>query len=52
VSIDRKEIDELEISKKSAMPDGLFKQMTKDEILDLIAYLISGGEPSHELFKQ
>jgi putative heme-binding domain-containing protein len=51
VSIDRKEIDEIIVSKTSPMPQGLFNRMTKDEILDLIAYIISGGDSKHELFK-
>ncbi|MEZ6131353.1 MAG: c-type cytochrome [Planctomycetaceae bacterium] len=50
VNIDRKEIDELIVSKTSPMPEGLFNRMTQDEILDLIAYVISGGDSQHELF--
>ncbi len=50
VSIDRKEIDEIVVSKTSPMPAGLFNKMTKDEILDLIAYLISVGDQQHEYF--
>ncbi|MGY8770690.1 MAG: c-type cytochrome [Pirellulales bacterium] len=52
VNIDRKEIEELMVSKTSPMPEGLFNQMTKDEILDLIAYLISGGDAKHAFFKK
>lgn len=51
VSIDRKEIEEMEVSKVSAMPEGLFSRMTKDEILDLTAYLLSGGKPEHPYFQ-
>ncbi len=43
-------LDELEISKTSPMPQGLFSRMTKDEILDLVAYLISAGNAKHEYF--
>lgn len=50
VNIDRKEIEELVVSKTSPMPVGLFNRMKQEEVLDLIAYLISGGDPSHELF--
>jgi hypothetical protein len=32
------------------MPQGLFSRMTKDEILDLVAYLISAGNAKHEYF--
>ena len=51
VSIDRKKIEELIVSKTSPMPVGLFNRMTKDEILDLLAYVISGGDTAHEFFK-
>ena len=34
------------------MPNGLFNRMTKDEILDLTAYLISGGDAQHEYFRE
>lgn len=51
VSIDRNEIEEMEVSKVSAMPEGLFGRMTSEEILDLIAYLISGGNAEHEYFQ-
>lgn len=52
VSIDRNEIEQLVVSKTSPMPAGLFDRMTKDEILDLTAYLISGGDAAHEFFKK
>ena len=51
VNIDRKKIEELIVSKTSPMPVGLFNRMTKDEILDLLAYVISGGDTQHEFFK-
>lgn len=51
VTIDRKTIEQMVVSKTSPMPKGLFNRMTKDEILDLTAYLISGGDSRHELFE-
>ena len=51
VNINRNSIDELIVSKTSPMPAGLFNRMTKDEILDLTAYLISGGDSGHEYFQ-
>lgn len=51
VSVDRKEIEEMEVSKVSAMPSGLFDRMTEDEILDLTAYLLSGGNADHAYFQ-
>lgn len=51
VTINRNTIDEMLMSKTSPMPAGLFNRMTKEEILDLVAYLISGGDSGHEYFR-
>ena len=51
VSINRNEIEQLVVSNTSPMPSGLFSRMTKEEIMDLTAYLLSGGDASHELFQ-
>ena len=50
VDIDRKEIESMSVSKVSPMPTGLMNRMTKEEILDLLAYLISGGDPKHQFY--
>ncbi len=50
VTINRNTIEEIIVSKTSPMPTGLFNRMKKDEILDLIAYLISGGDAGHPSF--
>lgn len=52
VNINRNNIEEIVISKTSPMPTGLFNRMTKEEILDLTAYLISGGDSKHEYFRK
>ncbi len=52
VKIDRKKIEELMVSKTSPMPVGLLNRMTKEEILDLVAYVVSAGNPKHEFFKK
>ncbi|MCC9604979.1 c-type cytochrome [Blastopirellula sp. JC732] len=52
VNINRNDIEEMAVSKISAMPTGLFKSMTKEEILDLTAYLISGGDSGHGFFQK
>ncbi|WP_419189829.1 c-type cytochrome [Stieleria marina] len=52
VSIDRKEIELMEVSKVSAMPKGLFNRLTQDEIMDLLAYVISGGNSEHAYFQK
>ena len=52
ISLDRKSIESLEMSKVSAMPTALLNLLTKDEILDLMAYIISSGNRSHSLFQK
>ena len=52
VNIDRKEIEVMEVSKVSAMPTGLIDRMTEAEVLDLVAYLLSGGNPDHPYFRE
>ena len=37
-------------SKTSPMPDGLVNILTKEEILDLLAYLESAGSKQHAAF--
>jgi hypothetical protein len=34
------------------MPTGLLAQLTQDEILDLLAYVLSGGDPNQEFFRK
>lgn len=45
------EIDEITQSKTSLMPAGLVNTLTRDEILDLIAYIESRGDPQHANFQ-
>ncbi len=49
-NVKRDEIEETLISKISMMPTGLINTLNKDEILDLIAYLQSGGDPDAPVF--
>ena len=52
VTIDRKKIESLETSKVSPMPEGLIDTLKEDEILDLMAYLLSRGDRNHAMFKK
>ena len=52
VRLNRNEIDEINISKVSPMPKGLLAKMTREEILDLVAYVISAGDSKHKVFKE
>lgn len=49
-NVDANELKSIEPSPVSMMPPGLVNTMSPDDILDLLAYLISGGDPEHELF--
>ena len=51
VSIDRKEVKSIEPSKVSSMPPMLLMMLKKDEILDLTAYILSGGDKSNAAFQ-
>lgn len=48
--IDREDIEETLVSKTSMMPNGLINTLNKQEILDLVAYLQSGGDPDSPVF--
>ncbi len=51
VNIERSKVESIEISEVSPMPPGLLSMLTKEEILDLLAYVLSGGDPSNAMFK-
>ncbi|MFL2921585.1 MAG: c-type cytochrome, partial [Limisphaerales bacterium] len=40
----------IEASPISMMPPGLINTMSEDDVLDLLAYFISGGDPKHPAF--
>lgn len=50
--VKKADVQERKASKLSPMPEGLANVLTKDEILDLIAYLQSGGKPMARAFKK
>jgi putative heme-binding domain-containing protein len=52
VGVDRKMIDEMFPSKTSMMPQGLMDTLKREEVLDLMAYLLSRGNRNHEMFKK
>ena len=52
VTIARTEIDELEASSISTMPMSLLITFTRDEILDLLAFVQSGGQPENPVFSK
>jgi putative heme-binding domain-containing protein len=52
VRVDRKLIESMKPSKVSMMPTGLLDTFKEDEVLDLLAYILSRGDRAHALFKK
>lgn len=52
VTVKKSEIESRSLSKISPMPAGLLNTFTKEEILDLLAYLESLGDSTHPNFKK
>lgn len=50
-NIDRKTVESIEVSKVSPMPPMLLNMLTKEEVLDLLAYTLSGGDSENDMFK-
>jgi putative heme-binding domain-containing protein len=50
-SVNREEIEEMTVSRTSMMPNGLLNNLSRDEVLDLVAYLQSGGDPDASVFQ-
>ncbi|ADB16602.1 heme-binding protein [Pirellula staleyi DSM 6068] len=51
VTIAKEDIEQRQQSKISEMPQGLINTLTKEEVLDLIAYLRSGGKKDDKAFQ-
>lgn len=45
------QVEKVEWSQLSMMPPATIFMMNKDEVMDLVAYLISAGNPDHKAFK-
>jgi putative heme-binding domain-containing protein len=50
VNLDRKEVKSIEASQVSPMPPMLLNMLTKEEILDLVAYTLSQGDAASPMF--
>ncbi len=50
-TIDRKKVKNIEASKVSPMPEGLLGLLTPDEVADLTAYVLSGGNRKNAMFR-
>jgi len=51
-SVNVNNVESFELSKVSPMPTGLLDTFREDEILDLVAYVLSRGDRGHEMFKK
>ncbi|MCP4782484.1 MAG: DUF1080 domain-containing protein [Fuerstiella sp.] len=50
--IRKADIDEILASKTSIMPGDLLKPLNQDEVLDLLAYLLSRGDEKNQMFRK
>jgi putative heme-binding domain-containing protein len=51
VEVKKSDVQSRSPSKLSPMPEALVNILSKDDILDLLAYIESGGKPEHAAFK-
>jgi putative heme-binding domain-containing protein len=51
-TVDVRRIETQEVSKVSMMPEGLLDTFNEDEILDLLAYILSGGKRDGPMFNR
>lgn len=49
-TLNKADIDEREVSNISIMPKGVLNKLTREEILDLLAYVVSKGDRKSKLF--
>ncbi len=50
-NVRRGRIETMETSKLSMMPEGLLNVLHEDEVIDLMAFLLSRGDRNHKMFK-
>jgi len=50
-NVKRPDILSIRPSTVSPMPEGLLNTVKEDEILDLVAFMLSAGDPKHKMFK-
>ena len=49
--VKRDDIDEMKPAPQSLMPADLLKPLNEEEVKDLMAYLLSRGDPNNPMFK-
>lgn len=52
IDVQKSDVENRQVSPVSLMPLGLIDSMNRNEVLDLAAYILSGGQRSHPMFKK
>ena len=52
LEIKKDEVDSVKLSNISLMPEKLINGLNENEVLDLLAYMLSRGDPNHAMFKK
>jgi putative heme-binding domain-containing protein len=52
VEVKKSSVEEVKPSTTSLMPEGLLKTLNENEVLDLLAYLLSRGDPKSPMFRK
>jgi putative heme-binding domain-containing protein len=52
VEVPKNQVESMKPSTVSLMPDKLVNTMNETEVLDLLAYLLSRGDPNHTMFRK
>jgi putative heme-binding domain-containing protein len=52
IEVKKSDVDETVPSPVSLMPAGLLNPLNDDEVLDLLAYILSRGDPKHPMFRR
>jgi len=48
--VDRRQVEETKPSPVSMMPEGLLNTLDREDVLDIMAYLLAGGDPKSAMF--
>ncbi|HEV3437081.1 MAG TPA: c-type cytochrome, partial [Gemmata sp.] len=52
VEVKKDEVESIKLSNVSLMPEKLLGSLNENEVLDMLAYLLSRGDPNHPMFKK
>jgi len=52
VEVKKEDVESMKLSNISLMPEKLLSPLNENEVLDMLAYLLSRGDPNHPMFKK